>query len=145
QKRVDIAGSIEATFGNGHQRSRQRESVRNENKGLKALVARQRSNGARHGDGMAARQQAVLGIIEPNDLMNALDADVEHTAVLRDRFRIVPAARREWPAIGTEHRRHLGVPDAGGSALIVENAPSQPPSLVAYRNKVRAILGNAHP
>src|ERR1700731_953100 len=95
---------------------------------------------------MAASKQAVLGIIEPDDLMNALDADIQHAvAILRDRLRVIPAARREWPAVRTEHWRHLGVLDAGGPALIVENSPPQPPSLIAYSNKARAVLGDAHP
>src|SRR6202048_2969946 len=95
---------------------------------------------------MDASKQAGLGIIEPDDLMNALDADIHHArAILRDRLRVIPAARREWPAVGTEHWRHLGVLDAGGPALIVENSPPPPPSLLAYTNKARGVSGGAEP
>ena len=62
--------------------------------------------------------------------MNPLDADIDPAAVLGERLGVVPAARRERPAIGAENRRHLGVGDARRRVAVVDDAGAQPVALV---------------
>ena len=68
------------------------------------LLAGSDAHRRRHRDRLAAREQAVLAVVEAHDLVHALDAHIERAAVLGERLGVVPAARRErrpsGPSIG---------------------------------------------
>jgi hypothetical protein len=55
------------------------------------------------------RARKPLAEIEPQHLVDALDADIDEGAIERDRFGIEPAARGDRLAVGAEHRRCLDV------------------------------------
>ena len=77
-----------------------------------AAVGGQRLDGGRHADRLAAGAQAVAAVVEAQDFVGALDADIERAAVIGERFGVVPVAPRgDRPAVGPEDRRHFGVGD----------------------------------
>src|SRR5712692_6005100 len=120
-------------------RSSKRQTDGDEDQGFEALVAGQRAHRRWQRDRPAAREQAVLAEIEPDDLMDALDPHIERAAVLGDRFGVEPAVLGERAAIGAEDRRHLGLGDAAGARPVVEDAAAQPPAVVAQGDEMRAI------
>ncbi len=103
---------------------------------------RQRLDAGRHRDRHTARQQAVLAIVKAHDLVDALDSDIKHAAVLRERFRVEPAMRGERFAIAIEHRRGFDFGDAVEAAIAIQHAAAKPAALVAERNEMLAIRGD---
>src|SRR6266849_4483496 len=93
---------------------------------------------------MTAGEKPVFFVIEANDLMNALDADIECAAILRDGLGIIPSSLSKRRSVGSENRRHLGIGDANRPRSVVEDAASQPPSLVAQGDEMRAVRRNAN-
>ena len=118
---------------------RERLPARHGDQRFEALVVRQRAHARRDVDRVPARGQAILAVVEADDPVDALDADIERAAVLRDRLGVVPAPRRQRFAIGAKDRRHLGVDDAGRTRSGIGDAPAQPPALVAGRDELLAI------
>ena len=108
------------------------------------LLAGSDAERRRHRDRLAAGEQAVLAVIEAEDLMDALEPDIERAAVLRDRFRVVPAARGERPPVGTEDRRHLGVGNGARPRAFVDDAAAQPPALVVQGDEMGAVRRDAN-
>src|SRR5215813_3377978 len=113
--------------------------TRNENQGLDSPVGGQRAQSRRDGDRPAAGKQALLAVIEADDLMNSLDADIERATILRDRFRVIPTARRQRSPVRTQDRRHFGVRDAARPCALVENTAPKPPTFVGQGDELRAI------
>ena len=79
------------------------------------------------------------GEVEPQDLVDALEPDIDQRAVERERLGIEPAARGDRLAVGTEHRRGLDVVEPGHLAALVDNAPGEPAALVADRDEALAL------
>src|SRR5262249_30927111 len=144
QKAYDVAALVEPALGDGDQRARQCEAFGNEHQGFEALVARQRAHAGRHRDRLPARGEAVLAVIEADDLIDALDADIERAVVLCDRFGIEPAAIGERSPIGAENWRHLGIGDAARPRPVVDDPAAPPPPLVAKRDEARAVSADAN-
>lgn len=93
----------------------------------------------RHLDRLAVRHETVFGVVEAHDLFHALDADIERAVFFGERFGVVPAARGERLAVRPQHRRHLGIGDAGGLAAGVDYARAQPGTLVGQRQEMAAV------
>src|SRR5262249_10290239 len=87
----------------------------------------------------AAGEKALLAVIEADDLMDAFDAHIERAAVFRDRFRVIPTARRQRSPVGTQDRRHFGVRDAARPRALVDEATAKPAPLVASRDERGAV------
>jgi len=126
------------------QRAGKRQTLRNEHQGLNPPVGRQRAQSRRQRDRPAAGKKALLAVIEADDLMDAFDAHIERATVLRDRFRVIPPARRQRSPVGTQDRRHFGVRDAARPRALVDDAAAKPPTLVAQGDEMRAIRRNAN-
>ena len=86
------------------------------------------------------RTRKTLGEIEPQHLVDALEADIDQRAVERDRFGIEPAARGDRLAVGAEHRRRLDVVEADHLAALVDDAAGEPASLVADGDEALALV-----
>ncbi len=108
------------------------------------LLAGQRAQARRHWDRLAAGEQAVLAVIEAEDLVDPLDPDIERTAVLGDGFRVVPVADGERLAVRAQDRRHLGVGNVDRTRVVVDDAAAEPPALVAQRDEMRPVRGDAN-
>src|SRR6516162_495265 len=98
--------------------------------GLDPPVGGQRAQSRRQRDRPAAGEKALLAVIEADNLMDAFDAHIERAAVFRDRFRVIPTARRQRSAVGTQDRRRFGVRDAARPRALVDDAAAKPPTLV---------------
>src|SRR2546430_2636634 len=90
----DVARLVEAALRDCDQSTGERQALRNEDQGLNSLVGRQRAQSRRQRDRPAAGKEALLAVIEADDLMNSLDADIESATILCDRFGVIPTARR---------------------------------------------------
>src|SRR5262249_19076095 len=123
---------------------RRAAALRNEDQGLNPLVGRQRAQSRRQRDRPAAGKEALLAEIEADDLMNSLDADIEGAAILCDRFRVIPTARRQRSPVRTQDRRHFRVRDAARPRALVEDAAAKPPTLVGQGDEMSAIRRNAN-
>ena len=130
---------VEAALGDRDQSAGERRACRRHRQAFEALVEGKVLKSAGTGNRLAARQQTVTAIIEAHDLLDALDADIEHAVGLRERLGVEPAARGQRLAVGPEHRRHLGVGDAGRLAVLVDDAAAQPGAVVGHRQKVAAV------
>src|SRR5262249_23563365 len=106
------------------------QTLRNEHQGLDPPVGGQRAQSRRQRDRLAAGKKALLAVIEADDLMDAFDAHIERAAVLRDRFRVIPTARRPRSPVATQDRRNFSVRDAARSRALVDDAAAKPPTLV---------------
>jgi hypothetical protein len=85
------------------------------------------------------RGEAVAAIVEAHDLFDSLDADIELPVELGERFGVVPAMRGQRLAVPGEHGRHLGVGDAGGLAVAIDDAAAQPEAVVGERQEMGAV------
>ena len=145
RKRRDIAGLVEAALGNRDQRAGERQALAARTPGASMpLLVGSGPHAGRHRDRLPAREQAVLAVVEAHDLVDALDAHIERAAVLGERLGVVPAARRQRPAVGAEDRRHLGIRDADRPRALVDEAAAKPPALVGERDEMRAVGGDAN-
>jgi hypothetical protein len=88
---------------------------------------------------MAAGEQTLLTVVEPNDLIHSLYAHIKRTTVLRDGFRVIPTARGQRFPVGPQHRCHFRVGDAGRPRAFVNEAAAKPPALVGQCDEVCAI------
>ena len=82
-----IAGLVEAAFGDGDQRAGERRALRRGREAFQALVECKCLEIGRHRDRLAARAQAVTAIVEAHDLLDPLDADIEHAVAARSATR----------------------------------------------------------
>src|SRR5262249_4365003 len=94
------------------------------------LLGGQRAQSRRQRDRPAPGKKALLAVIKADDLMDAFDAHIERATVLRDRFRVIPTARRQRSPVGTQDRRHFSVRDAARPRALVDDAAAKPPTLV---------------
>ena len=145
QKALEIALRVEAALGDGDQRACERRALRRHGQALDALVVGQRLHAGRRRDRLSARAQAVLGVVEADDLVDALDCDVDHAVVLGERLGVVPAAPVERAAVGAEDRRDLGIGDRDWLAGAIDDAAAQPVALVVQRQEILAVGRNVQP
>ena len=80
-----------------------------------------------------------MPVIEAEDLIFALDADVQDASVPCHRFGVPSAGAF---AVGAQSRRHFGIADRCGMVFLVDDAAAQPIALVGKREKVRSIRLN---
>src|SRR5262249_51500195 len=112
--------------------------------GPQSPVGRQRAQSRRQRDWPAAGKEALLAVIEADDLMNSLDADIEGATILCDRFRVIPTARRQRSPVRAQDRRHFGVRDAARPRALVEDAAAKPPTFVGQGDEMGAIRRDAN-
>ena len=134
-----IALRVEAVLGDDDQRAGERRTCRRHRQAFQALVVAEGLEIVRHLDRLAARGEAVAAIVEAQDLFDALDADIERAVGFGERFGIEPAARGQRLAVRPEDRRHLGVRDAGGLAVLIDDARAQPGAAVRERQEMAAV------
>ncbi len=134
---------IEPALGKRDQRSGERPTARDQDQTLDALVARQRLEGRRHRDRLAARGESALGEIEAHDLVHALNADINRVAIHGERLAVVPAALRERNAAGAEHWRRFDIGETGRTVVAIDDAAAEPASLVAERKEACAVRADA--
>src|SRR5882757_3182104 len=139
QEGEDVAVRIQPAFGNRKQRSRQRKSLRHHHQRLKPLVERQLARRRRQRHHLAGSAGKALGKIEPQQLVDALEPDIDHRSVERDRLAVEPAARGNRLAVGAEHRRSLDIVEPGHLAPLVDDAAGKPASLVADGDEALAL------
>ncbi len=121
-----------------------RRRLGHEDQSLEPLVARQRTHARRHRDRLAAREQAVFAVVEAEDLVDALDPDIERTAIIRDRS----VSYQPRSASGRPSAPRIGAISASAmrarSRALVDDAAAQPPALVAQGDESGAVRGNAN-
>src|SRR5260370_8976117 len=71
--------------------------------------------------------------------MDALQPDENQGAVERDRVRTEPAAGGDRPAVRPQHRRGLDIGKGGHLAAGIDDAASEPASLVAKGDEAFAL------
>jgi hypothetical protein len=126
--------------GDDNEIAGQRGAFRRRGQAFQALVECEALEIGRHRDRFAARGKTVAAEIEAHDLLDALDADIEHAVgIFGERFNIEPAARGERLAVGAEDRRHLGIGEARGLAVLVDDAGAQPGAVVGDAEEVGAV------
>ena len=83
--------------------------------------------------------------IETHDLVDPFDADIEATVVAaRKRLGVEPVTEGERLAVGPDNGRHLGVRDAGGTAVAIDDATCEPGALIGDAEEVRAIRAHVN-
>ena len=112
-KALILPARSSAALGEGDQRAGERLAGRHDARAPRCPCWRGRldkAGGTAIGSPRASTP--IAAEVEADDAMDALDADIEHVAVDGERLGVVPAARRQRPPVGAEHRRHHGVGDA---------------------------------
>ncbi|MHC2531269.1 hypothetical protein ACVJMY_000838 [Bradyrhizobium diazoefficiens] len=113
--------------------------LRDEDQPLEPLVVRQLAQRGRHLDHLAAGARAAFRKIVAQDLVDALEPDIDDVAVARQRLRIPPEALfRDRPSLRIEQRRGLDVVEPGHPAAGIADGPGEPAALVGDRKETFA-------
>ena len=139
QEGRDVALRVEAALGDRDQRSRHGLAFRHHDERLDPLVVGQFARASRQLKRLTERKRKALGEVEAQDLIDALDTDIDQRTVERERLGVEPAARRDRLAIGPEHRRGLDIVEPGHLAALVDDAAGEPASLVADGDEALAL------
>ena len=104
------------------------------------LVVRQRCDARRHRDRLAARQQAVArrNRTARCGCTRSMPSQTVPPSSAIDSVSYQPRAASGLPS-RPEHRRHLGIRDAGRARALIDDAPAQPASLVGDGEEARAV------
>ena len=71
--------------------------------------------------------------------LHALDAEPDRAAVLARSTRCRTSRAPRAASVGPEHRRHLGIRDAGRARALIDDAAAQPAALVGHGEEARAV------